>query len=68
MAVNKKKVLLTSHFDFVLRNIPIKYYIWSIAVYGAETWTLRTADRKCLESFEMWCWRKMERRSAGAIV
>ena len=31
-----------------------------MAFYGAETWTLRAADQKYLESFEMWCWRRME--------
>jgi hypothetical protein len=25
-----------------------------MALYGAETWTLRAADQKYLESFEMW--------------
>jgi hypothetical protein len=34
--------------------------LWGIALYGAETWTLRAADQKHLESFEMWCWRRME--------
>jgi len=28
--------------------------------YGAETWTLRASNQKYLESFEMWCWRRME--------
>ena len=32
-----------------------------VALYGAETWTLRVADQKHLESFEMWCWRRMEK-------
>ena len=31
-----------------------------MALDGAETWTLRAADQKQLESFEMWCWRRME--------
>jgi hypothetical protein len=31
-----------------------------MAFYGAETWTLRAADQKHLESFEMWCWRRMD--------
>jgi hypothetical protein len=35
-------------------------YIWSIALYGAETWTLRKVDQKYLDSFEMWCWRRMK--------
>jgi hypothetical protein len=32
-------------------------------LYGAETWTLRKLDQKYLESFEMWCWRRMEKVS-----
>jgi hypothetical protein len=30
---------------------------------GAETWTLGKVDRKYLESFDMWCWRRMEKIS-----
>jgi hypothetical protein len=30
-------------------------------LYGGETWTLRKVDQKYLESFEMWCWRRMEK-------
>ena len=41
----------------------VKCYIWSMALYGAETWTLWAADQKCLESFEMWCWGRMEKVS-----
>jgi hypothetical protein len=39
----------------------VKCYVWSIALYGAETWTLRAVDQKHLESFEMWCWRRIEK-------
>ena len=39
----------------------MKCYIWSIALYGAETWTLRAVDQQHLDSFEMWCWRRMEK-------
>ena len=41
----------------------MKCYIWSIALYGAETGTIRAVDQKQLESFEMWCWRRMEKIS-----
>jgi len=41
----------------------VKCYIWSTALYGAETWTLRAVDQKHLESFEMRCWRRMEKIS-----
>jgi len=53
---NKKKTLFTSKLEFNLRKEPVKCYIWSIALYGTETWTLRRVDKKCLESVKMWCW------------
>jgi hypothetical protein len=59
-AFNKKRALFTSKMDLELTKKPVKCYIWSIALYGAETWTLRALDQKHLESFEMWCWRRME--------
>jgi hypothetical protein len=49
--------------DLELRKKLVKCYIWSIALYGAETWTLRAVDQKQLVSFEMWCWRRMEKIS-----
>jgi hypothetical protein len=61
-AFNKKT--LTSKLDLNLRKKLVKCYIWSIALYGAETWTLWKANQKYLEGFEMWCWR----RSVGPIV
>jgi hypothetical protein len=60
-AFNKKKTLFTSKLDLNLRKHLVKCYVWSIALYGAETWTLRKIDQKYLESFEMWCWRRMEK-------
>jgi hypothetical protein len=62
-AFNKKRTLFTSTLDLELSKKLVKCYIWSIALYGAETWTLQAVDQKHLESFEMWCWRRMEKIS-----
>ena len=59
----KKKNLFTSKLDLNLRKKLVKCYVWTMTLYGAETWTLRTTDQKRLESFEMWCWRRMEKIS-----
>ena len=45
-AFNKKRVLFTSTLDLELRKKLVKCYFWSIALYGAETWTLRRVDQK----------------------
>jgi hypothetical protein len=63
VAFNNKKNLFTSKLDLNLRKKLVKCYIWSIALCGAETWTLEKVDQKYLESFDMWCWRRMEKIS-----
>jgi hypothetical protein len=50
-ASNKKRTLFTSTLNLELRKKLVKCYIWSIAVNGAETWTLRAVDHKQVESF-----------------
>ena len=41
----------------------MKCYVWSIALYSAETWMLQAVDQKNLESFETRCCRRMEKIS-----
>ena len=55
-AFNKKRALIVSTLDVKLRKKQVKCYIWSIALCGAETWTLWAVDQKQLESVELWCW------------
>ena len=59
-ALNKKKTPFTSKMGLNWRKKPVKCYIWSIALCGAETWTLRKEDQNHLEISEMWWWRRTE--------
>ena len=43
-----------------MKNL-VRCYVWCINVYGSETWTLTKLERKYLESFELWCWRRIEK-------
>jgi hypothetical protein len=53
-AFNKKRTLLTpKNIDIKLRKQLIKSLVWSVALYGSETWVI--------EAFEMWCWRRMKK-------
>jgi len=62
-AFKNMMALFTSILDLQLRKKLVKCYIWSIALYDAETWTLRALDQKHLESFDMWCRKRMEKVS-----
>jgi hypothetical protein len=59
-AVFNKKSLFTVKLDLSLRNKVVKPYIWSIAVCGGDTWTLRKVDQKYLESFKIRWWGNIE--------
>jgi hypothetical protein len=66
-AFNKMKDLFTSTLDLELRKKLVKCYVWSIALYGVETWTLRAVDQKHLEILKCGAgegWR----RSVGPIT
>jgi len=39
----------------------IKTLVFSVFHYASEIWTLRVADRRRMDAFEMWCWRRMLR-------
>jgi len=39
----------------------LQYYIWSIALYDAGTWTLQKIYKKCLASSEILSWRRKEK-------
>ena len=60
-AFSRKISLLTRKLNIELRKKLVRYFVWSIALYDSETWTLKKLEWKYLESFEMWCWRRTEK-------
>jgi hypothetical protein len=58
-AISDIRTLKARRQEELWKNL-VKCYDKSIALYGAETWTLRAVDQKHLECLEMWCWRRME--------
>jgi len=37
----------------------MKSLVWSVFLYGTESWTIRRSDRDRINSLEMWCWRRL---------
>jgi hypothetical protein len=42
-----------------MKKKSIKSFIWSVALYGLETWTPRKNEERVVNAFETWCWRRM---------
>ena len=62
-AFSKRKELLTQKMSRSVKKKIVKTVVWSVALYGAETWTLRQEDVRRLDALEMWLWRRMEKIS-----
>ena len=60
-AFNRKMSVLTSKLNIELKKKLVRCYVWSIALYGSETRTLRKLERKYFDSFEMWYWRRINK-------
>ena len=39
----------------------VKAMVFSIVMYGCESWTIRKAECRRIDAFELWCWRRLLR-------
>ena len=39
----------------------VKAMVFPVVVYGCESWTVKKAERRRIDAFELWCWRRLLR-------
>ena len=39
----------------------IKAMVYPVVMYGCESWTVKKAERRSIDAFELWCWRRLLR-------
>ena len=39
----------------------VKAMVFPVVLYGCEIWTVKTAERRRIDAFELWCWRRLLR-------
>ena len=39
----------------------VKAMVFPVVMYGYESWTVKKAQRRRIDAFELWCWRKLLR-------
>ena len=39
----------------------VKAMVFPVVMYGCESWTVKKAERRRIDAFELWCWRKVLR-------
>ena len=39
----------------------VKAMVFPVVMYGCESWTVKKAERRRIDAFELWCWRRLWR-------
>ena len=39
----------------------VKAMVFAVVMYGCESWTVKKAERRRIDAFELWCWRRLFR-------
>ena len=39
----------------------VKAMVFPVVMYGCESWTMKKAERRRIDTFELWCWRRLLR-------
>ena len=56
-----------TNLDSILKNrditLPTKVHlvkamVFPVVMYGCESWTMKKAEHRRIDSFELWCWRR----------
>ena len=38
----------------------VKVMVFPVVIYGCESWTIKKAEHRRIDAFELWCWRTLE--------
>ena len=58
-----------TNLDSILKNrdttLPTKVHlvkamVFPVVMYGCESWTVKKAEHRKIDDFELWCWRRLE--------
>ena len=39
----------------------VKAMVFPVVIYGCESWTVKKAEHRRIDAFELWCWRRLLR-------
>ena len=39
----------------------VKAMVFPVVMYGCESWTIKKAERRRIDAFELWCWERLLR-------
>ena len=58
---NLDSILISRDITFPTKVRLVKAVVFPVVMYGCESWTMKKAERRRIDAFELWCWRRLMR-------
>ena len=58
---NLDSILKSSDITLPTKVRLVKAMVFPVVIYGCESWTVKKAERRRIDAFELWCWRRLLR-------
>ena len=58
---NLDSILKSRHITLPAKVHLVKAMVFPVVMYGCEIWTIRKAECRKIDAFELWCWRRLLR-------
>ena len=57
LKISIEKTLKNRDITLLTKVHIVKAMVFPVVMYGCESWTIRKAERRRIDAFELWCWR-----------
>ena len=58
---NPYSILKSRGITLPTKVLLVKAMVFPVVTYGCESWTIKKAERRRIDAFELWCWRRLLR-------
>ena len=58
---NLDSILKSRDITLPTKVCPVKAMVFPVIMYGCESWTVKKAELRRIDAFELWCWRRLLR-------
>ena len=59
--INLDSILKSRDITLPTKVCLVKAMVFPVVMYGCESWTIKKAERRRIDDFELWCWRRLLR-------
>ena len=58
---NPESILKSRDITLLTKVHRVRAMVFSVVMYGCESWTIKTAEHRSIDAFELWGWRRLLR-------